>query len=392
MNLEKLISTALLTPMGDPADPDCIWGLPLLLWGSIGIGKSARVRTASRAAGLECAPVFPATRQPEDFSGVPVPNGTGGVNLACILGVVNGLIALNKGVLFADEVSCARPAVQAAFMSLVLDRRIGDTLLPGHIRILAAANPAEEAAGGWELEPPLANRFAHIDVTCPTPDEWTNWLLGGSSVQVKPIEDGEKYVTERWLDTWPKVSGLMAGFMRALGSTHLQRVPAQGHQDRGRAFPTPRTWENAARAVATSMILEDGDKSDTTRLDLVEACVGKGSAVAWASWVSKADLPDPLIMLQEGWPIDKQRLDRTVAAYTGMTAYVLNRKDKEERTRFGGRAWELLDDLCDASLGDLALTPARQLVNAGLGTKACKEARPVMVRFGKTGLGSFIED
>ena len=147
MDIEKIISVSLLTPMGDPKETDCIWGMPLLLWGSPGIGKSDRVYASSKAVGLPCEPVFPATRQPEDFSGVPVPVGTeGDVVIACILGAVNKLQKAGRGVLFLDEISCARPAVQSSLLSVARDRRVGDTMLNPKIRILAAANPPEEVA------------------------------------------------------------------------------------------------------------------------------------------------------------------------------------------------------------------------------------------------------
>jgi MoxR-like ATPase len=395
MSLETLISIALLVPMGDPSDPKVRWGLPLLLWGSPGIGKSSRVYAASHAVGLMCEPVYPSTRQPEDFSGVPVPDGNGGVNLACTLGAANTLMQEGKGhgVLFTDEISCARPAVQAAFMSLVLDRRIGDTVLPGGIRILAAANPVEEAAGGWELEPPLANRFAHLDIPVPTSDEWTSWLLNGSGLE-RPmkIEDGETRVRDGWPDAWAKVSGMMAGFMKAL-SSHLYSLPPVGHQDRGKAWPSPRSWEFAARAVATIYTLETNkDKRDRLSLDLVAACVGKGAAVAWATWVSKADIPDPLDMLQDGWPIDTKRLDRTIAAYTAMASYVIQRKDKDERIRLGGRGWELLGELIKLGMADLVVHPARSFIKTGLKSDVCPEARPVVLHLGKTPFVKYIEE
>lgn len=400
MNLESIISVALLVPMGDPSEAECRWGLPLLLWGSPGIGKSSRVYAASRAVGLACEAVYAATRQPEDFSGVPVPDGKGGVNLACTLGAANAFIMNgdevskdSRGVLFLDEISCARPAVQAALMSLVLDRRIGDTLLPGGIRVMSAANPVEEAAGGWELEPPLANRFAHLDIPVPTSDEWTSWLLNGSGLE-RPmkIEDGEARVRQGWPDAWAKVTGMMAGFMKAL-STHLYTLPAAGHADRGKAWPSPRSWEFAARAVATAYTLETNkDRRDKLAHDMVAACVGKGAAVAWATWVSKADIPDPLDMLQDGWPIDTKRLDRTIAAYTAMASYVIQRKDKAERIRLGGRGWELLGELIKIGMGDLVVHPARSFIQTGLKADVCPEARPVVLHLGKTPFVKYIEE
>ena len=44
MQLERVIRTAFLVPQDDPKDAMCRWGLPIIMWGVPGIGKSARAR------------------------------------------------------------------------------------------------------------------------------------------------------------------------------------------------------------------------------------------------------------------------------------------------------------------------------------------------------------
>ena len=75
------------------------------------------------------------------------------------------LVRAGRGLLFLDELSTAPPAVQAALLRLVLERRVGALQLPPGVRIVAAANPRSSAADGWELSPPLANRFVHLQWT-----------------------------------------------------------------------------------------------------------------------------------------------------------------------------------------------------------------------------------
>jgi len=75
------------------------------------------------------------------------------------------LVQAGKGLLFLDELSTAPPAVQAALLRLVLERRVGALHLPPGVRIVAAANPRSSAADGWELSAPLANRFVHLQWT-----------------------------------------------------------------------------------------------------------------------------------------------------------------------------------------------------------------------------------
>ena len=389
MNLEKIISTAFLVPMGDPLDPLCNWGLNVMLWGDPGIGKSRRVETASLSVGLPAQVIYAATSQPEDVSGTAFPDGKGGATILSLLPGIKRLMEDKAGVLFLDELSCARPAVQAAFLAVPLTRRVGDQILPPGVRVIAAGNPPESAAGGWELEPPMANRFCHIDVKPPTVEEWTDWLLNGE-IPLETIEHGEQRVKDGWQNAWPIVKGIMKGFLQTNPGC-LHTIPKEGDRARGRSWPSPRTWEFAARAYATCLCLKV-DK--ITTMAFVEGCVGEGVAIAFASWVQNADLPDPLDVLQNGWEIDKKRLDRCLAVYTSMVAYVTGRQDPEERKKLAVLAWNRLAEGVQANLTDLVFPMANTLVRCGLDTQASQEiaeaAQPVMVRLAKGGYGQYL--
>ena len=64
-----------------------------------------------------------------------------------------------------------------------------------------------------------------------------------------PIEDGELRIKQKWHVEWPKVKGRMAGFMKSQGGKILHEIPKEGSKQRGRAWPSPRTWVFAARAM-----------------------------------------------------------------------------------------------------------------------------------------------
>ncbi len=63
--------------------------------------------------------------------------------------------------------------VQAAMLTVALERMVGRTKLPDEVRIVAAANPPDRSAGGVDRTPPLPNRFLHIDFE-PTAEEWVD--------------------------------------------------------------------------------------------------------------------------------------------------------------------------------------------------------------------------
>src|SRR3954469_25278285 len=135
--------------------------VPVLVWGAPGTGKTSAIRAMSEEMGLACETVIASIREPSDFAGLPVV-ADGQVTFAPPRWA-RRLAQEEVGVLFLDEISTAPPAVQAALLRVVLERVVGDLALPEAITVIAAANPPEYAAAGWDLSPPLANRFGHLD-------------------------------------------------------------------------------------------------------------------------------------------------------------------------------------------------------------------------------------
>uniref|UniRef100_UPI0004649447 AAA family ATPase n=1 Tax=Streptomyces exfoliatus TaxID=1905 RepID=UPI0004649447 len=141
--------------------------LPVLLWGEPGIGKTAALTQLAASLDLPLTTVIASVHEPSDFSGLPVVGddpAEQGIPMAPPDWAVR-LVRAGRGLLFLDELSTATPAVQAALLRLVLERRVGALGLPPGVRIVAAANPRASAADGWELSPPLANRFVHLQWT-----------------------------------------------------------------------------------------------------------------------------------------------------------------------------------------------------------------------------------
>lgn len=388
LTLEEIITVALLTPMGDPNDRNCIWGAPLLLWGGAGIGKSSRITAAAKGAGLPIEDLFCAGHHPEDFTGIPIQD-KGGLRRACALDEVNRLVASTRGVLFLDEISGATPAVQAALLKVALKRYIGDTQLPGGVRVLAAANPPNEAACGWELEPPLANRFIHVDVAPPAAGEWGSWLISGTTSQLDR-KSGEEMVQSGWVDEWPQVCGLFKEFIEKQPDL-LYALPAEGHPSRGRAWPSPRTMEYAARLVATCRSLCIGIEGQA---DMVEAAVGSGAALSWLELIRKMDIPAPTAVLDGKWVPDPTRVDIAHAAYSSMLSYVLSSPESDKKS-LAVKAWNAFSKGCDAGLADIVGHLSSLLVRGGLGLGAgnrdiAKTAAPILARLGKTGMTQYL--
>lgn len=442
--LEKVLSTAFLVPMGDPEKDDCRWGLNVMLWGEPGIGKSDRVEAAAASIGLPCRTVLAPTCQPEDVGGAAFPNkgagmaalesvldmlvnqtnnvflgslrGKGGVMalvepaaraayqamkkygpgrsfLEPLLPGVNLLIEDQAGVLFLDELSSTKPTVQAAMLGVVLQKRLGGVTLPPQVRVIAAGNPVDSAAGGWDLEPPMANRFCHIDVKVPTENEWIDYLFDRQE-ETTDILDGMQKVRENWKSSWARAKSLVAGFKKSVsvkkGSTHFH-IPEEGDKNRGKAWPSPRTWVFATRAFATCLALGMEDKVRDT---LLTGCIGEESAGMFLTWLASADLPTSEEALRSGWRADKGRADKAWVVYTSMGEFVMNNTNEKKKAELLPLLWKRFEEAITDGFTDIVIPVSKSLVLKNMHLKdgqILAEAKPVMVHIGKSGAIKYMD-
>lgn len=361
--LENIILASLMVPQKDPR-ANCDMGMPLVLWGLSGIGKSGIIKQAARRLGLPIEIVYPGTHAPEDFSSLPVVIDNKLMS-ACMLTQITTLNEAGGGVLFVDEVSCAAPAVQGAMLSMVLDRRVGAVKFHPNIRILMAANPPAYSAGGWGLEAPFANRIAHWYIREAPVDNLVDYILSEGAVRQQTIEQPRELLNSRWSEVWPKVKGSWVGFIRAHNSIRNQQ-PNADHVQAGYCWPSDRMWEAAFRSVATVRCLNMEPRLEQL---MVESCVGEAAALEYVTWVRNADLPDPRDVLQNGWDIPRQ-LDRVHAVYASITALIVGLADGPEKYQLATQAWKRLDDLANNGQLDIVATHAQAFIGDGLGPTA----------------------
>ena len=241
--------------------------LPVLLWGEPGIGKTAALTQLAEALDLPLTTVIASVHEPSDFSGLPVVGddpAEQGVPMAPPDWAVR-LVRAGRGLLFLDELSTAPPAVQAALLRLVLERRIGALQLPPGVRIVAAANPRSSAADGWELSPPLANRFVHLQWTHDH-DVVVRGLGGTWPRATLPRLDPER-LPEAVDFARRAVCGLLAARPEL-----VHRLPSNETR-RGGPWPSPRSWEMTLRLIAFATAA--GSSREVLSL-LVRGTVGDG--------------------------------------------------------------------------------------------------------------------
>ena len=325
--------------------------LPVLLWGEPGIGKTAALTQLAASLDLPLTTVIASVHEPSDFSGLPVVGddpATQGVPMAPPDWAVR-LVRAGRGLLFLDELSTAPPAVQAALLRLVLERRIGALQLPPDVRIVAAANPRSSAADGWELSPPLANRFVHL--------QWTHDHevvvrgLGGTWPRATLPRLDPRKLPEAVDFARRAVCGLLAA-----RPTLVHRLPDRETQ-RGGPWPSPRSWEMTLSLIAFATAA--GSSRDVLS-SLVRGTVGDGPGLELLASLDRLDLPDPEEVLADpAGAVLPERGDLRQAVLDGVVAAVRTRPDRER----WDAAWAVLVRALETGAPDLVVVPATTLAS-----------------------------
>jgi MoxR-like ATPase len=339
-HVDPQLSALMLAVMAD---------LPVLLWGEPGIGKTAAMSQLSADLDLPLTTVIASVHEPSDFSGLPVVGddpAEQGVPMAPPDWAVR-LVRAGRGLLFLDELSTAPPAVQAALLRLVLERRVGALRLPPAVRIVAAANPRSSAADGWELSPPLANRFVHL--------QWTYEHqvvvrgLGGTWPRtVLPRLD-----SERLPDAVSFARRAVCAFLSAR-PTLVHRMPTDEAR-RGGPWPSPRSWEMALRLVAFATAA--GVSRDVLSI-VARGTVGDGPGLELLASLDRLDLPDPEQLLAD--PAGAELPERGDLRQAVLDAVVAAVRARPEKARFDA-AWALLVRALESGAPDLVVVPATTL-------------------------------
>ncbi len=318
-------------------------GVPALLWGAPGTGKTSAVRSLATTLGWSCEVVIAAIREPSDFAGLPVVLD-GRVQFAPPLWA-SRLAGAERGILFLDEISTAPPAVQAALLRVVLERVVGDLHLPDGVVVIAAANPPELASDGWDLSAPLANRFCHLA-----------WEVDGARVARGfaagwPVPDRFR-LPKTWASEMLRARGLISAFISLRPELTCQ--PPLDAATAGRAWPSPRTWEMAARLLAAA---DAGGARDEVRSLLVCGSVGDGAGIELLTWLVEMDLPDPELALASADSFQiPPRGDRAHAALAAIVAAVASVPTKSRRAA----AWNIIARAA-AVKPDVAVVAAQKL-------------------------------
>ena len=375
-------SYALLHAALNCPTPEGFWGLPLLLWGEPGTGKTSQV--GDLGANFDAYErLSPGERGEGQFGVVPVP-ATDGFLYYPAPAWANRFADNKSGLIFVDEINTAPPALQAPLLGFIQLRVLGAHSFGKRVRMIAAANSVQDGAGAWDLAPAVANRFGHLDFSGISAGEWVSGLAGGfvdGATKFDPTAE-EARVTAGWGEANAYGRGLVGGFIQAQpGKLHIK--PKRGAANAGRAWPSRRSWEYAATALASAKV-HNLTESDTD--ELCGAFIGSAVMNEFRTWRANADLPNAADVLdgKSKWSHDPSRLDRTFAVLTACAALVAP-ADAAKRDKRGAAAWDLIAEVSKTS-AEAAIPSARALAAAKLvppaGIKTLSKIQPILAAAG----------
>ena len=254
--------------------------VPVHIVGAPGTAKTSIGYAIVHGLGWPLEVVIASIRDTTDFGGLPKLTDEGVQFLAPRWAAAHVKDDTPYCIIF-DEISTAPPAVQAGCLRVILEKWVGDTYIP-MARFMAISNPPEQAAGGWDLAPPMANRFCHLDWTID-PDVWIQGMVSGWDVESCIPHLGREWESLNLASN--KV--LISSFIRT--KRHLLLQVPKDESKAGGPWPSPRSWSMAARLKAAA---ESAECSKDVALLLISGCVGSGPAVEMLAYLDNLDLPD----------------------------------------------------------------------------------------------------
>ena len=288
-------------------------GVPVMVWGAPGVGKSAVSYKAASRNGWQIHDVRTTLIDPIDLRGIPwrdelttFYNGNGDVEAA--KAEHNEIEAQKKQsitrwappdflpwtdephLIVLDELPSAMPSVQVALYQLVYDRRIGEYKMPPGAALMAAGNRISDRGVAHKMPTPLASRLTHLTLE-PDNKTWLDWAVTEGNIEPQVVA---------YINLFPE-------------SLHVFDPTSDELP-----FACPRTWEMVSKTIA-----EEPHMSLTTLAAMICGTIGNTIGTAFIAFMEQYKyLPDPMDIINdpENSPIP-QRNDILLALINALYQY-----------------------------------------------------------------------
>ena len=235
---------------------------PLMFWGPPGIGKSEVVAQVAKELGRDLIDIRLPNWEPTDMKGIPFYNPQSNL---MEWGPPSELPQdpNSNAVVFLDEINGADENVQGAAYQLILNRRIGQYVLPENVVVIAAGNRDGDGGVTYRMPKPLANRFMHIEGAADF-DSWKSWAVRNN------------------------IHADVVGYLE----TNKQDLFDFNTKSSSSAFATPRSWSFVSKIL-------DGKLAKDIEKHLVVGSVGEGVGLKFNAFRKlSVKLPKPIDVLK----------------------------------------------------------------------------------------------
>jgi MoxR-like ATPase len=304
---------------------------PVMLWGPPGVGKSQIVAQVAAKHNANLIDIRLSQMEPTDLRGIPFRAGER-VEWSIPNLLPEAARHGARGILFLDEITSAPPTVTAAAYQLILDRRLGDYRVPPQWAIFAAGNRQGDRGVTYHMAAPLANRFTHYEIEADL-DDWIAWAH-------------HQDIDER-----------LIAFLRFRPELLFEFKPSVNPI----AFPSPRTWEYADRA------LKKFARQPALLADALQGAVGAAAGAELKAFLDHlAEMPDIDAILQGKLLRAPEAIDLQYAVASALVRRCVALRHAPDAQRYLNNVLRYARALPQRELGVMLVTDLQHSIGAPL--------------------------
>lgn len=281
-------------------------GLPFLVEGEPGIGKTALHHQICKNIGFDAIVMETTVKSPIDIGGIPAQvkpaTKTMGAEWDFVpIGDLRRLVtATSPMALLLDDYAQGSQATRNACTHLIHARQVGEHKLSDHVSICAATNLAEHKAGTTPILEHEKSRFrgiVHLEVD---PEEWVKYANSCDDVGLKDR-----------VEPMPKI---IPAFIAWKPDMLMDFKPRPGLEN----SRTPRTVNSVGQLLACGVVNEGN------AYELISRTAGQAFAIEFLAFLKLwAHLPNPAEMLEhpdrlDGLSCEKFTYDQASDSYTNL--------------------------------------------------------------------------
>jgi hypothetical protein len=307
--------------------------IPMHITGFPGVGKTEftkSLETGFARAGIKSKVIIliGSIREPQDIGGFPVSTADG-VRLLPMAWAQDARRLADDGhlvIVFLDELTTVPPTTQAAMLRLLTENVCGELQLPdyqpgkGGVVYLCASNAVEWAAGGQDIQAPMANRLWHGEFPMDH-ETWCDMMVSDF-----PAPADLPVVPPDYLQHHHRQRSLIAAYIRSAGRD-AWLAPPDDLVRRSGPWPSGRTWYLASRLLAAIEAVAPGNRG--LQAAALAGLIGD-QAIPFLEYAENLNLPDPEDILRSPRSLVlPDRTDRAYAICYSLVGAVLNNKTPE---------------------------------------------------------------